>query len=290
MPHLNDQGVELWYDARGSGEPLVLIGGFGLLDDQFIHVTDRLADHFKVINWHYRGCGLSDRAFHDGLTLDRWVDDLELIREHLRLERITLWGTSTGSYLALRYAARFPEHVAGLITYPMFRPSAVSRAGMDAFAVVTQCFGYEALAKLTQWLGCGERYVYGPQADALVQLEATSFARNFAIEDLPSILSIFANCNLTADIEKISAPTLLLLGDSGRLGAESRTVKREIRKFESLSPRVETQLVEDGGGTYCMIELPEETVSLVKSWMVHGRHRPVRTSGAGRSGPSEATN
>ncbi|MEO0997571.1 MAG: alpha/beta hydrolase [Pseudomonadota bacterium] len=270
MAYVDDRGVRLWYDVRGDGEPLALIGGFGLLDDQFAHVTDRLADTMMVINWHYRGCGRSDRSFHDGLTLDRWVDDLDLIRRDLQLERIHLWGTSTGSYLALRYAARFAQQVASLITYPMFRPSAASRAGMDAFAAVAECFGYEALAKLTQWLGCGEGYVYGAGADALVQLETESFARNFAIDDLRKILAIFSTANLTADIAKVAAPTALLLGDSGRLGSQSRTVGREIEQFERSCPGTETRLVANGGGTYCMVELPAETASLVEAWI--GEH------------------
>ena len=42
MPHANDNGVKLWYDLNGSGEPLVVSGGFGLLHDQFAYIRDLL--------------------------------------------------------------------------------------------------------------------------------------------------------------------------------------------------------------------------------------------------------
>ncbi len=62
MPYANDNGVELWYDVNGTGEPLVVTGGFGLLHDQFAKIRSLLTPQLQVIDWHYRGAGQSDRA------------------------------------------------------------------------------------------------------------------------------------------------------------------------------------------------------------------------------------
>ena len=65
MPYAHDDGVELWYDVNGNGtgEPLVLSGGFGLLQDQFAKIRDLLTPHLQVIDWNYRGAGQSDRSW-----------------------------------------------------------------------------------------------------------------------------------------------------------------------------------------------------------------------------------
>lgn len=95
MPHVDDNGVKLWYRVKGSGEPLVLSGGFGLRHNQFDYVVDILAKKFHVIDWHYRGARQSDRAWVGGYPLDRWVDDLEIILNHL-LVRVTCYVKKSG--------------------------------------------------------------------------------------------------------------------------------------------------------------------------------------------------
>ena len=67
MPTVSDRGVELWYQESGSGRPLVVSGGFGLLHNQFDFIRDELASHFRVIDWNYRGAGQSDRAWPGNL-------------------------------------------------------------------------------------------------------------------------------------------------------------------------------------------------------------------------------
>ena len=88
MPYANDNGVKLWYDENGTGEPLVVSGGFGLLHDQFAYIRDLLTPHLQVIDWHYRGAGLSDRAWPGGYPFDRWVDDLGVILDQAGLDTV----------------------------------------------------------------------------------------------------------------------------------------------------------------------------------------------------------
>jgi len=66
MPTITHHGTSLWYDVRGSGQPLVLSGGFGLLHNQWDYVRDTLAERYQVIDWNYRGAGHSDRAWPGG--------------------------------------------------------------------------------------------------------------------------------------------------------------------------------------------------------------------------------
>ncbi len=42
MAYIEDNGVKLWYEITGKGEPLVLTGGFGCLHNQWDWIMDIL--------------------------------------------------------------------------------------------------------------------------------------------------------------------------------------------------------------------------------------------------------
>ncbi len=260
--------AELWYESTGTGPPLVLTGGFGLLHDQFARITPLLADRFTVINWHYRGSGKSSREWpQGGFALDDWVDDMETVRGHLGHDRIHLWGTSTGAYLSIRYAARFPEHCERLITYPSFKAGPSAHEVFETFRMVGETLGYEALAKVTQWIGAAEHHVYSQEGHDFVQWERDCFARNFDMNRFGDILDVFVGLDLTGDVKALQMPILLLMGGSGIMGASGSRIAEAAESFRALAPQAETAIIPDGGGTYCMIEEPEATAPVVMDFL-----------------------
>ncbi|MGE0823392.1 MAG: alpha/beta fold hydrolase [Candidatus Binatia bacterium] len=267
MPHVDDNGVRLWYRVKGTGDPLVLSGGFGLLHNQFDYVVDMLAQEFQVIDWHYRGVGESDRAWVSHYSLDRWVNDLEVILSHLNITDAHLWGTSTGAPLSIRYAARYPQRVKSLIVYPSFKAGVATRKMFQVFLDITETFGYEALARFTAWIGCADQNVFSQVGNELALFEAAAFRRNFSIESLAKTLEVFSHIDLTSDVEKITVPTLLLLGDSGKLGGKVDSVSESVRLFRMHCPQTQVVQIQDGGGTYCMLEKPQETAQEVSRFI-----------------------
>ena len=267
MPYMEDQGVKLWYRVSGKGEPLVLTGGFGLLHNQFDYVLDILAQEFQVIDWNYRGAGQSDRAWVGGYTLDRWVDDLECVLAHLNLTNVNLWGTSTGAPISIRYAARYQSRVRSVITYPSFKTNAASRKTFESFQDIAETFGYEALARLTSWIGCADQNAFGQVGNEVALYEIEAFKRNFSLESLAKTLETFAHLDLTSDVEKLTVPVLVLLGASGKLGGKTAAMSDAIRLFQVHCPHCQVVQIKDGGGTYCMIEKPQESAQEVSKFI-----------------------
>jgi len=267
MATLNDNGVDIWYEVQGEGEPLVLNGGFGLLHDQWVNIKDILAKDFQVINWNYRGAGQSDRSWPGGFTLDRWVDDLALVLDHLGHDQVKMWGTSTGSFITTRFGARYPGRVTRLISYPLFKSNPAFRVVFKMFQDVAETFGYEALGILTQWIGCAEKNVLGGDGHAFARYEIEAFKRNFSIESLAKTMELFAHCDLPADVQKLTMPTMLLMGSSGNLSAASPGTADLVEAYKALCPHVEIALIEEAGGTYCMIEEPEKTAPVAVEFL-----------------------
>jgi proline iminopeptidase len=76
---------------------------------------------YRAILFDQRGCGRSTPHASDPAadmavnTTDRLIEDMELLREHLGVERWLLCGGSWGSTLALAYAERHPERVSEIV-------------------------------------------------------------------------------------------------------------------------------------------------------------------------------
>jgi pimeloyl-ACP methyl ester carboxylesterase len=266
MPYVDDRGVKLWYQVTGAADApaLVLSGGFGLLHNQWDFVRPFLARKFKVVDWNYRGAGRSDRAWPGGsYTQDRWVDDLECVLAQLGLADVVLWGTSTGSPLTIRYAARYPARVRAMITYPMFKADPGFRSAFDGFTKIGETFGYEALAALTSWIGVSSENLFTPAWAKLAKWEASKFRANFGIESLGATMAIVAGNDFSSELAKISVPTLLLMGQSGNLGYDAPGNRALADEFLRRVPQAKLAVVPRGGGTYCMIERPRETAAEV---------------------------
>lgn len=268
MPYAEDNGVKLWYRVTGQGQPLVLSGGFGLLDNQWDEVRPYLAKRFQVIDWNYRGAGKSDRAWPGGAyTQDRWVDDLEVVLDRLAVKDAVLWGTSTGSPLTIRYAARHAHRVKAVIAYPMFKADPGFRSAFDGFTKIGETFGYEALAALTSWIGVSGESLFKPKWARLAKWEARMFRKNFSIESLGATMAIVAGNDFTSDLAKLKVPTLVLMGQSGNLGYDAAGNRALADEFLEHVPHAKLALIAKGGGTYCMIERPRETAQAVAAFI-----------------------
>ncbi len=107
-------------------DPIVFLhGGPGLraTDSDHQFYSQFAGDGFRVYLFDQAGSGLSDRLPHaTDYTVERFVTDLEEIRQKIGAERLILIGHSWGGTLAAHYAAAYPEHVAKLVFHSPGEP------------------------------------------------------------------------------------------------------------------------------------------------------------------------
>ena len=111
-------GATLRYTTTGAGPPIVVLsGGPGFSSEYVRPIAERLASRYRGILLDQRGTGLSTLTVYDRstVTLAKYLEDLDELRQALRLERLTLVGHSWGGMLAMAYAARHPERVRALV-------------------------------------------------------------------------------------------------------------------------------------------------------------------------------
>ncbi len=115
MPRARNGAVEIDYDQRGSGPPLLLINGFTWSRVTWMEgVLKPLAEKYRLVLMDNRGVGRSDKP-QGSYSLEDMADDCAAVLEHAGVRQAHVFGTSMGGMIAQRLAARHPERVRGLV-------------------------------------------------------------------------------------------------------------------------------------------------------------------------------
>ena len=108
MPETEANGVRLYYEIHGGGEPLVLVHGSWGDATRWRSVVPGLAESFRVLVYDRRGHSRSERPDSPG-SVDEDGDDLAALLETLDLAPAHVVTNSYGGNIALRLATRRPE-------------------------------------------------------------------------------------------------------------------------------------------------------------------------------------
>jgi esterase len=110
-------GLKLHYLDFGNSEkpPLVCIHGLSGNAHNFDALAPHLRDAYHVIAVDVRGRGDSERGPSGDYNTGAYVNDLAAMLETLKIDRVTLVGTSMGGMISMGYAGGFPERVTKLV-------------------------------------------------------------------------------------------------------------------------------------------------------------------------------
>jgi haloalkane dehalogenase len=118
-PHYHDRAsVRLHYLDEGSGPPIVMVHGNPTWSFYYRDLVKALRGEYRTIVPDHIGCGLSDKPGDEcyEYTLDRRVDDLEALLDHLGLTAdLTFVLHDWGGMIGMAYASRHPERIKRLI-------------------------------------------------------------------------------------------------------------------------------------------------------------------------------
>jgi len=109
----NVNGIDLAYERRGSGQPLLLIHGFPLDRTTWNQVASLLESDFDLIIPDLRGFGDSS-PIQSPYRMTDVADDLIGLLDHLEVDKTAVAGHSMGGYAALAFAGKYPQRISGL--------------------------------------------------------------------------------------------------------------------------------------------------------------------------------
>ncbi len=207
----NPDGGRIAYATLGKGPAMVIpphyfhcITPYKTLPE-VRYVLDSFARYHTVVVYDQVGVGLSDRN-RTVFTLESELRDLETVVDHLKLDRIILYGVSMSGPIVIAYAAKYPERVTHLILYGSY-------ANHGKF--LTEEYKASVVALLRQpdnWLGrkaLGS--LSGPSVDVnYIELLIGLLKENTTPEIAANLMDMAYKLNVTHLCPRIKAPTLVM--------------------------------------------------------------------------------
>lgn len=118
MVSIRNGKYKVWTKKAGTGKIklLLLHGGPGTSPEYFENFPQNLGEKYSIYFYSQLGTFFSDIPNDSSLySLDSFVNDVEEVRKALQLDSFYLLGHSWGNYLAQAYAAKYQNHLKGII-------------------------------------------------------------------------------------------------------------------------------------------------------------------------------
>ncbi len=108
--YMDINGIKVYYETYGNGEPLLLLHGNGGSIESFTYQIPELSKHFKVIAMDSRAQGRTTDSDQE-ITYALMASDVSALIDKLNLGKVNVVGWSDGGNIGLELAYAHPEKV-----------------------------------------------------------------------------------------------------------------------------------------------------------------------------------
>ena len=236
-------GVRIYYEEHGTGEPLLLSYGIGGNAGMWQPNVAALAARYRLILWEPRGHARSEApADPTRVTFGHWVLDLHDLLDHLALDRPVVGGLSLGGGIATRFVLKHPDRARALIIVDSSSaaglPLSVDNVVMRARSIqVVLEGGMDAMADFA--------IASNPNVSGRLKLDPRAREEVFAMYRMlkpigyaNSLRALLQMDYIIERLPEIAAPTLLICGDEDPSLGPMRVIAEKIKhaEFVLLSP------------------------------------------------------
>ena len=191
-------GVDLYYELHGSGQPLVVLPGSFWTIEAMGELVPQLATTRRVIAVELQGHGHTadiDRP----LSYESLADDIAALIASLGLEQADLFGYSLGGGVALQTAIRHPEVVRKLaLASTAFKRDGWYPEDLAAMSAIS-----------------AEAFAGTPIHDAYLRTSPKPDAWPTVVAKVRQLVT--SDYDWTAGVAALKTPTLILVGDADGL-------------------------------------------------------------------------
>src|SRR6202522_3060025 len=221
-----EDGTQIYYKDWGKGQPIVFSHGWPLsADDWDTQMMFFLGHGYRVVAHDRRGHGRSSQT-GEGHDMDHYSDDLAAVVAHLDLKNAIHAAHSTGGGEVTRYIARHGENrvakavlissVPPLMVKTIENPGGLPKEVFDGF----QAQVANNRAQFYREVAAGPFYGYNrpgtKAAEGIIQNWWRQGMEGGAKAHYDGVVA-FSQTDFTADLKKISVPTLVMHGDDDQI-------------------------------------------------------------------------
>jgi len=218
MPYVTANGIQIYYETEGEGDPLVLIAGYSRDNSFWVTVRAELSRHFQLILPDNRGCGRTDPP-QGPFSIEDMADDVIGLCEVLQVKKAHVVGHSMGGAIAQSIAYRYPQKINKLVlsqTFTKFRElgRAVMRASLhlEEHHVPIR----NQLEIVFPWLFSNALYSDPKKVEMLIE-KRLNYLYNTPFEVLKKQYAAISDFDSSSWYHKINKETLVLGGEQDLL-------------------------------------------------------------------------
>lgn len=253
MPPLSTNGIQTYYEERGTGPPVIFLHGAFSDHRLWAEQTKPLTDDYRVIVYNLRGHGRTGGSTVESYSMDVYVEDLHALITSLDLDRPTVCGLSMGGMIAQRYAATHPEFITALCTVGAVTSDTLSvtewlerRVWLKAIEALSNVVGRDRVLPLVTWVN--EQKKDQGESGAL---EGAAQIRQEHAEEFPEMAhaeakkvrgALISYAGLTTEYSSITVPSLLLYGEH-----ETNTMADHAEYLAATIPQAEVKQIPNAG-------------------------------------------
>jgi pimeloyl-ACP methyl ester carboxylesterase len=149
MPHVETNGIQIYYEEQGEGDPLILIMGITATGDVWEAHSDFWSEEYRCIKPDNRGVGQSDKPAGD-YSSEMMADDYAGLMDALGIEKARVVGVSMGSIIAQQLCLRHPDKVQSAVL--MCPWSECDRYATSVFEHMKVCKAHLDNKQFLEWI------------------------------------------------------------------------------------------------------------------------------------------
>lgn len=246
MPTVTVNGIDLHYVEAGSGEPLLLIMGFGGDHLAWAFQVPALSARYRVITFDNRGAGQSSVPDEPYSTRVMAQDAVGLL-DALGVERAHVLGVSMGGMIAQEVALQHPGRVRSLQLHCTYaRPDRYILALMEAWrAVRARATPEEWLRTVALWLFSPRTYAERPDFVETVIQTGLANPHPFSLTGFLRQGDAVRGHDALDRLPGLACPTLVSVAEDDIL-----VPPRFAREVAAATPGAELRVIEGAGHVY----------------------------------------
>jgi 3-oxoadipate enol-lactonase len=222
MPRAPVNGINIYYEVHGNGEPLLLIAGMGADHRSWFPQTMAFRKRYRVITFDGRGMGKSDTP--TGLyTFRTLAEDVIGLMDHLRIDKAHMLGESLGGIVAQEVAILFPHRLMKLV---LANTSPGTGVGMQIHPELMEAYGGDSASTDFD----ATKVDIGKAMRAMISLSfnsrlyrlamgiaATLYVRTAGLSGMAEQIKAISNHSTLDRLHLIQSPTLVMVGTRDRI-------------------------------------------------------------------------
>lgn len=236
MPIIQIKDIDIYYEIKGEGDPLLLVHGLGSSARNWELQVSYFAEQYRVLTYDLRGHGRSSKPAGP-YSMGLFAEDTAMLMQGLGIPAAHVVGISMGGMIAFELAVRFPHLLKSLVivnSYPEMRVE-TAREHIEKWQrlLILELLGVRKMGEVLS-----KRLFIKPEQAELRRMFVERWAGNDKRAYQESLRAIFG-WDVEARLGDICCPVLVIASDGDYLPLEQK------RDYVARIPGARLTVIED---------------------------------------------